>query len=386
MMSYVAFALVLVVASGAWAATPTDALRGVFAQADRILTDPETDDRPWERLLAIRKLVNDALDFREASALAFGRHWQSVTPAEQQEFTQLLADMLERSYISRLAAQASLDRGANIQYLGETIEGSEAFVWTTIARRNGGEILLGYRMIERGDRWKVRDVIIDGVSVAGNYRAQIERVLEGASVPELLVQMREKAGRAELPPRPATTVETAAPRERVAMASSTQTVETGLPAETVETVLPPETEEPAAPTELVAVPEMPTPMLTAAVEETSPPMPVAEPVAFEPARAAPPAEKPDIRATPTPPRAATRVTKAYWLRLGTVQAIEESGRLAALLEERKLVVSVEPAGGAVEPLPLSVRVGPFQDATEAVLKLLDLQTKGHDPVLVAERE
>jgi hypothetical protein len=32
------------------------------------------------------------------------------------------------------------------------------------------------------------------------------------------------------------------------------------------------------------------------------------------------------------------------------------------------------------------RIGPFQNAEEAVLKLLDLQTKGHDPYLVAERE
>ena len=32
------------------------------------------------------------------------------------------------------------------------------------------------------------------------------------------------------------------------------------------------------------------------------------------------------------------------------------------------------------------RIGPFRDAEEAVLKLLDLQTKGHDPYLVAERE
>ena len=372
----VAIALVLFLSSTVWAATPTDALRQVFAQADRILTDPETEDRPLERLLGVRKLINDALDFREATALAFGRHWRTTTPAEQQEFTQLLGEMLERAYISRLASsQASL--GGGVQYLGESIEGDEAFVWTAVPRRSGGESLLGYRMIEREGRWKVRDVIVDGVSVAANYRAQIERVLEVASVPELLAQMRERVGRVTPPLQAESTVETAPPAATVAVVEATP------PTETVERVA-----ETAPPTATVAV-DMSTPVLTAAVEEASPPAPVApvaERIPSEPARLALPAETRDTGVTAAPQRTVTRITKAYWLRLGTVEAMEESGRLAALLDERKLVVAVESAGGAVEPLALSVRVGPFQDATEAVLKLLELQTKGHDPRLVAERE
>jgi phospholipid transport system substrate-binding protein len=334
-----ALAFLLLCGTGAWAATPTETLRQVFARADRILTDPETEDRPVERLTAIRKLINDALDFRETAALAFGRHWPAATPAEQTELTELLADMLERSYLSRLAAQASLEGGAQIQYLGESVEDGEALVWTTVARRNGGQIPLGYRMIERDGRWKVRDVIVDGVSVAANYRAQIERVLEVASVAELLAQMRDKTGRVEPPARPPSIADAAPPPAPVAETS--------------------------------------TPVLTAVVEPAR-----AEPVVSAPAPIASPAT---VAAAP-PARAASRVTKAYWLRLGTLEAIEASGRLESLLDERKLVVAVEPAGGGGRAFALNVRVGPFNDATDAVLKLLELQQKGHDPALVAERE
>jgi phospholipid transport system substrate-binding protein len=366
----VGIALALLISPAAWAASPTDTLRQVFARADRILADPETEDRPLERLLAVRKLVGETLDFREATTLAFGRHWGAVAPADRQEFAVLLGDLLERAYISRLASsQASLGGSAQIQYLGESVEGDEAFVWTAVARRSSGEILLGYRMIERDERWKVRDVIVDGVSVGANYRAQIERVLEVASVSELLVQMREKVGRVTPPPPPESIVQTAPPRATVAVVETTplaepveQIAETAQPTESVTVADTP------LPTETVAAVDTSTPVLTAAVEDVSPPAPVVRGI---------------IGAGP---RAGTRVTKAYWLRLGTVEAMEESGRLAALLDERKLVVGVEPIAGAVNPLALSVRVGPFQDATEAVLKLLDLQTKGHDPVLVAERE
>jgi phospholipid transport system substrate-binding protein len=344
-----AIVLVLCLGSSAWATTPTEAIRQVFTQADGILTDPETAERPLERLLAVRKLINEALDVREAAALAFGRHWPSATPAEQQEFMQLHGDLLERALISRLASQASLDGGAQIKYLGESIESGEAFVWTSIARRSGGQILLGYRMIERDGRWKIRDVVVDGVSVAANYRAQIERVLEGASVSELLGQMRERAGRVEPPPRMASSAEIAA-------------VDTSTPV-------------------LAAVVEE-----AAVAEEASPPPPAAEPTPPEPARVAALIETPQTAVTAAPLRATPPITKAYWLRLGTVEAMEASGRLATLLDERKLVVAVEFAASAGKARTLTVRLGPFQDATDAVLKLLDLQTKGHDPSLFAERE
>ena len=338
-----AIVLVLCLGSSAWATTPTEAIRQVFTQADRILTDPETAERPLDRLLAVRKLINEALDVREAAALAFGRHWPSATPAEQQEFMQLLGDLLERALISRLASQASLDGGPRIRYLAESIESGEAFVWTSIARRSGGEILLDYRMVERDGRWKIRDVVVDGVSVAANYRAQIERVLEGASVSELLGQMRERAGRVEPPPR---------------MASSAE----------------------------IAAVDTSTPVLAAVVEDASPPPPAAEPTPPEPARVAALVETPQTAASPAPLRAGPPITKAYWLRLGTVEAMEASGRLATLLDERKLVVAVELVGSGGKARTLTVRVGPFQDATDAVLKLLELQSMGHDPSLVAERE
>src|SRR5207247_8087417 len=121
-------------------------------------------------------------------------------------------------------------------------------------------------------------------------------------------------------------------------------------------------------------------------EEASPPAPAAEPTPPEPARVAALVETPQTAVTAAPLRAVPPITKAYWLRLGTVEAMEASGRLAALLDERKLVVAVEFAASAGKARTLTVRLGPFQDATDAVLKLLELQSMGHDPSLVAERE
>jgi phospholipid transport system substrate-binding protein len=281
---------------------PTEALQQVFAKANDILTDPGSAARPLDRLLAVRRLVNDAFDFKGAAELASGDHWRARSEAEQEEFTWLFSDLLERSFISSLAAKANLDGGTRIRYLDETTDGETAIVQTAMARRNGGELMLGYRLVERAGGWKIRDVAIDGVSLMANYRAQLDRVLGNASFPELLTQMRAKVGVVDEDARPAATM-------------------------AVVDLAPPAAEFRVATFEpVVTVPVTP-----------DPPTDVA-------------AEAPASPATVEPPRA--RATKAYWLRMMVAGTTE--------------------------------RIGPFQDAEEAVLKLLDLQTKGHDPYLIAE--
>lgn len=341
-----ALALVLLSGSTAWAdATPTETIQEVFARANLILTDPVTAERPLDRLLAIRKLVNDAFDFRSAAELASGDHWQARTAAEQEEFTWLFADLLERGFVAQMAAKANLSGGTRVQYLIEAVDGDSARVMTAMGRKDGRDLLIGYRLLERDGAWKIRDVTLDGVSLMANYRAQLDRVLGTASFPELLTQMRAKVGIAE-PPARAAAVEAERP---------------------VDTAPAPE----VAPLAIADVP-LPMPEIRLATLEPSPAASPVIPLAVEkPA-------KPAIAPSPL-------TTKAYWLRIMTSGAPDDAGRLVTRLRDGKHSVGVErkTIGGQ---LRISVRVGPFHDAEEAVLELLTLQTQGHDPYLIAERE
>ena len=355
--------LVLLTCSEVGAAeSPGDALRQVFAQADQILTDPDTEDRPLERLLAIRRLVNDAFDFRGAAELASGEHWRARTAAEQEEFTWLFADLLERGFVWRMAARARLERGTKVRYLAEVVEGDAALVQTAMARRDGGDLLLDYYLVDREGAWKVRDVAIDGVSLMANYRAQLDRVLGNGTFPELLTQMRAKVGTAE-------------PREPPAVAVGPATVvETVEPVSIVDVPLP--------------APEIRFAVFDPAIDTVPAALTIVHVVSASPAvreraaiaRALPPVSAPVVE----PPRPAP-ITKAYWLQLMTAGTADEAGRLVSRLRDGKFSIGVERTIYHGRPA-VHVRVGPFHDAEQAVLSLLDLQNKGHDPVLVAERE
>src|SRR6266849_5936226 len=167
-----AFALVLALGPEVCATTPSDTLRQLVTEANLALTDSRTDDDAMARLGTVRKLVKETLDVRGSAEVAVGRHWQQRTAAERDEFTQLFADLLERSYVGWLASKASLEGGARVRYLGELVDGELATVQTAVAKRNGGEMLVDYRMVERGGHWMIRDVVVDWVSITQNYRAQ----------------------------------------------------------------------------------------------------------------------------------------------------------------------------------------------------------------------
>ena len=187
-----ALALVALSFHEAWATTPTAELRAFFADATLILTDPETDGKHAERLGAIRAITRQIFDVREAAKLSLGPAWRDRSEAEREEFAHLYGDFLERAFIAWIAARAQIDGGPRVSFLGESVGAGQATVRTTVLGRNGQDLSLEYRMVERGDRWAVCDVVIDGVSLAANYRAQFTRVIQSSSYPDLVQQLRDK--------------------------------------------------------------------------------------------------------------------------------------------------------------------------------------------------
>jgi phospholipid transport system substrate-binding protein len=191
-------ALALVVGVPAEAGTPTDALREVFTGVNTVLMGPMREDQLAERVLTVRTLLSPILDFRNAAMRALGDAWWRRTEAEQDEFVEVFTDLLERSCVAQVALVAARSGGMRVDYLDEAIDGDGAMVWTAIVRKGGGEVLFDYAMIRHEERWLVRDIFVEGVSLVANLRSQFRRVLRDSSYPELVIRM--KARTLEPPP------------------------------------------------------------------------------------------------------------------------------------------------------------------------------------------
>ena len=184
--------LALLAAPRAWAGVPTDQLRGEINRVIKVLEDPEVrkEGKLRERRAAVRKIANEIFDFGETARRSLARHWAPRSPAEREEFVQLFADLLERSYISKI----ELYGGERILYVGEAIDGDQAVVRTKLITKQETEIPVDYRMLRRGDRWLVYDVVIEAVSLVANYRAQFNKIITTSSYRELVRKLRTKQG------------------------------------------------------------------------------------------------------------------------------------------------------------------------------------------------
>jgi len=188
LVASMAVALILTSALSAGAGAPTDSLKQSVDQVVKILADPALRDNPEARRTQVRKVAESIFDYPETARRALGPHWNARTPQQQQEFVKLFADVLDRSYVSKI----DLYQGEKVQYTGETKDGSEATVKTVIATKRDTDIPIDYRMHLKDGRWVVYDVIIEGVSLVSNYRTQFNKIIQTESYDALVQRLRAK--------------------------------------------------------------------------------------------------------------------------------------------------------------------------------------------------
>jgi phospholipid transport system substrate-binding protein len=426
----VAVALAVVSPPDARAGSPTERLRGFFASATRTIEDPRPEFTLEERMDAIRALVHDIFDTREAAKLSLGPEWSGRTAEERTEFVRLFAELVERSFISGIAARIRLSDGVQVKFIDESVDGALATVRTAIASKSGAELPFHYRMIQWGQRWAVRDVVVDGVSLAANYRAQFGRILQSGSYSELIHQLRarvtgtgmmamvaaEDQGLA-LPSPPLTapttlaaaprqpTVETPGARDGAASQPSPVSLPSHLSAPTP--ALLPSLAPPREAATVAPEPEV-RPTVSIALGRSEPPQ--TAPAEITPSRplsdafvqrsasdaAEPSSPADEVRLVPGATTALTRTSvpraahpRSFWVQVGAFANVETARRLAAALADQepaasrdRWVVVVESADGGI---PLArVRVGPFTSWANAASKLKYIQTRGFQS-FIAER-
>jgi phospholipid transport system substrate-binding protein len=182
--------LVLMAGGPAQAGAPTEQLKGGIDRVLAILQDPALKDpaKHDERRQKIRSVANEVFDWQETGKRALARHWQGRSPQEREEFSKLFADLLERSYVSKIEAYS----GEKIVYSEETLDGDQATVRTKLVTKSGTQVPIDYQMQKAEDRWRVYDVKIENVGLVANYRSQFNRIIQQSGYPDLLQRLKTK--------------------------------------------------------------------------------------------------------------------------------------------------------------------------------------------------
>ena len=54
---------------------------------------------------------------------------------------------------------------------------------------------MDYRLLADGGRWRVYDIVIEGVSLVNNYRSQFASMLQKSSFEEMTKQLKKTIGK-----------------------------------------------------------------------------------------------------------------------------------------------------------------------------------------------
>ncbi len=168
---------------------PREAVESAIVQVLSVIQDGEVNGKAvTDRRGEVRRIARELFDYDEMTRRTLSRHWSQRTADEQAEFVALFSDLLERSYVSRIEAYA----GEKIAFVGELIDGGFATVRSKVVTQRRTETVLDYRMHVRDGRWRVYDVLIDGVSFVSTYRSQFDRVIQAESYGALVERLRKR--------------------------------------------------------------------------------------------------------------------------------------------------------------------------------------------------
>ncbi len=173
----------------AFAGIPTDTLRANVNQVLEVLRDPAL--KPASAKAAkkekLRIIYERMFDEKELSRRALAKNWSKLDAAQQQEFIPLFRQVLEKAYADKILAYTN----EKVVFDRETkLSANQVEVATRIVT-SSKTIPITYRVIQKGNAWKVYDVVVENVSLVQNYRTQFNEIL-GKQKPEQLLQTLRK--------------------------------------------------------------------------------------------------------------------------------------------------------------------------------------------------
>jgi len=105
------------------------------------------------------------------------------------EFVREFKRHLSRTYGTRLDRY---DQEEVEVYAAQVEVRNDVSIKTRIVGGQFDDAEVAYRLRERKEKWRIIDVVIEGVSLVSNYRSQFAEVLNSGSIDDLLAKLRDK--------------------------------------------------------------------------------------------------------------------------------------------------------------------------------------------------
>jgi len=152
---------------------------------------PSVQQQPNKLYSMVDRLIVPYVDFVEMARWVVGRNaWNKADETTQKEFVKEFRRLVVRSYARTLLEYK--DQVVKFLPLRSPIESQQRIqISSYIIDNVGTRVHIEYRLLLEEDKWRVYDIIVEGVSLVQGYRAQFAEDIRDGGVAEIVAKMRQ---------------------------------------------------------------------------------------------------------------------------------------------------------------------------------------------------
>jgi phospholipid transport system substrate-binding protein len=183
---------VLMIPFPAFAGVALDTVKANVNGVLDVLRDPKLQGESGKKAKEqrVEMAAEKLFDFVELSKRTLGVNWNKFNPDQRKEFVRLFQSVLKDAYVDKITAYTN----ERVNFTREVPLSETTVEVQSVVVTKGGETPIYYRVMKEEADWKVYDVVIEGVSLIGNYRTQFREILANDPPEKLLETLRKKVG------------------------------------------------------------------------------------------------------------------------------------------------------------------------------------------------
>lgn len=143
------------------------------------------------RQMQLETVLDNRFSFEVISQRAVGHFWSRFKPEEKERFTGLFKELLIQSYTAGLEAE-DLGTKPKISWEGQRELKQGLIEISSSVTIDRSEFPIVYRMAKLENGWQVYDILVEGVSLIGNYRKQFASILQRGKTEDLFSALEQK--------------------------------------------------------------------------------------------------------------------------------------------------------------------------------------------------
>jgi len=181
--------------AGAAGKPPDQEIREATDQLQTLIKQHYNDykARPDTFYKMVDQVIVPHFDQRYIGQIVLGRAWRGASEQQRSRFVAAFKNSLVHSY-----ADALLDNYNTVKAVWKPVhaaaDATDATVTAELQRPQGPPIQLGFSVHVADNQWKVYDVVVDGVSLAANFRSQFTAEIRQKGL-DGLIQRLEGGGK-----------------------------------------------------------------------------------------------------------------------------------------------------------------------------------------------